>query len=80
MRRWFMSQTFLKHIICEGERWDTLSFKYYGNAFEYSRIMNANPHIGFCEVLPVGAVVFIPVIHQKPTNNTKMPPWLRGNQ
>lgn len=70
--------TFLKHIVREGERWDSLSYRYYGNAFEYNRIIEANPHVAFCEVLPVGTVVFIPVLQVKPTNNEKMPPWLKG--
>lgn len=74
-----MTQQLLKHIVKQGERWDNLSFQYYGNALEYSRIQDANPHISFCEVLPTGATVYIPVLNVKPTNNEQMPPWLRGN-
>lgn len=74
-----MTQQLLKHIVKQGERWDNLSYRYYGNAFEYNRIINANPHIDFCEVLPTGAVIFIPVLNVKLTNNDDMPPWLRGN-
>lgn len=73
-----MAETLLKHIVRQGERWDNLSYQYYGNAFEYSRIMDANPHISFCEVLPTGVTVYIPVLNVKPTNNENMPPWLRG--
>lgn len=74
-----MTQTLLKHTVKQGERWDSLSYQYYGNAFEYARIIDANPHISFCEVLPVGVEIFIPVLNVKPTNNEQMPPWLRGN-
>lgn len=70
--------TYLKHIVKQGERWDNLSYRYYGNAFEYERIMKANPHISLCEVLPTGVTVYIPVLNVKPTNNAKMPPWLQG--
>lgn len=68
----------LKHIVKQGERWDNLSYQYYGTAFEYGRIIDANPHIGFCEVLPTGATIYIPVLNMKPTSNENMPPWLRG--
>lgn len=73
-----MQQTVLKHIVKQGERWDNLAYHYYGDALAYSRIIDANPHMSFCEVLPAGAVVFIPILNIKPTNNDKMPPWLRG--
>ena len=70
----------LKHIAKQGERWDSLAYYYYGNAQDYARIVNANPHIPLCEQLPVGALVYIPVLTVKPTNNEQMPPWLRGQQ
>lgn len=72
-------QTYLKHIVKQGERWDNLSYQYYGDALEYGRIIDANPHIAFCEVLPTGVTIYIPVLNVKPTNNANMPPWLRGN-
>lgn len=74
-----MTQTVLKHIVKQGERWDNLAYHYYGDALEYSRIIDANPHLSFYEVLPTGATVFIPVLQVKPTNNKDMPPWLRGD-
>ena len=42
-----MTQTVLKHIVKQGERWDNLAYHYYGNALEYSRIIDANPHLSF---------------------------------
>ena len=43
-------QTVLKHTVKQGERWDNLAYYYYGNALDFERIINANPHIGLCEV------------------------------
>lgn len=74
------TETLLKHITKQGERWDQLSYHYYGNALEYGRIIDANPHIAFCETLPTGAVIYIPVLKVKLTQNDDMPPWLRGNE
>ena len=45
-------QTVLKHTVKQGERLDNLAYYYYGNALDFERIINANPHIGLCEVLP----------------------------
>ncbi|MDH3000053.1 hypothetical protein A1D23_00545 [Chelonobacter oris] len=74
-----MDDTVLKHIVKQGERWDNLAYHYYGDSLEYSRIIDANPQIAFCEVLPTGVTIYIPVLKIKPTNNDNMPPWLRGN-
>lgn len=74
-----MTQTVLKHTAKQGERWDHLAYYYYGDALEYARIIRANPHISFCEVLPTGETVFIPVLNVKPTQNENLPPWLRGD-
>lgn len=74
-----MTQTVLKHIVKQGERWDNLAYYYYGDALEYERLISANPQLSFCEVLPTGATVFIPVLNVKPTHNENLPPWLRGN-
>lgn len=74
-----MTQTVLKHTVKQGERWDNLAYYYYGDALEYGRIIEANPQLSFCEVLPTGSVVFIPVLNVKPTQNENLPPWLRGN-
>lgn len=74
-----MTQSVLKHIVTQGERWDSLAYHYYGDALEFSRIIDANPQLSFYEVLPVGITVFIPVLQVKPTNNEDLPPWLRGN-
>lgn len=74
-----MTQNVLKHTVKQGERWDNLAYHYYADALEYSRIIDANPHLSFYEVLPTGVTVFIPVLQVKPTNNEDMPPWLRGN-
>ena len=52
-----MTQTVLKHTVKQGERWDNLAYYYYGDALEYARIIRANPHISFCEVLPIITMV-----------------------
>lgn len=67
----------ISHQIQEGERWDTLAYRYYGDANEINRLIDANPHIPFCEVLPIGQVLFIPVIAIKATSQAGLPPWMQ---
>ncbi|MBN3264580.1 tail protein X [Pectobacterium brasiliense] len=64
----------LEHITTQGERWDTLSYRYYG----YPRIIAANPHIPIVPLLPSGLVVLIPIIEQAEASKAEdTPPWLR---
>jgi phage tail protein X len=71
----------LKHTVVEGERWDTLSWRYYGNPFAYGRIIEANPAINIVPVLPSGVTVLVPLLTvaeqtvQRDTSN--LPPWKR---
>ena len=67
-----MTQTVLKHIVKQGERWDNLAYYYYGDALEYGRVISSKTQLSFFEV-------FIPVLNVKPTQNENLPPWLRGN-
>lgn len=67
----------LVHQVQGAERWDTLAYHYYGSAFELGRLIAANPHLSIDEELPVGAVVFVPIIAQ-PTTDEHLPPWKRG--
>ncbi|EXI62231.1 membrane protein [Mannheimia granulomatis] len=67
----------IQHNIKEGERWDLLAYRYYSDVGEINRLINANPHIPFCEVLPMGKILFIPVIEVKATSQVDLPPWLQ---
>lgn len=68
---------YLQHIASDGERWDTLSYQYYGNATNYEVIIKANRHLAIKPTLRAGQVVLIPIIAPPPSNNPP-PPWLRG--
>ncbi|MGO1073234.1 tail protein X [Lysobacter sp. CA199] len=67
---------FLTHITTEGERWDQLAYRYYGNALQYERIIAANPDVAITATLPAGLALSIPVIEQQPLQ-TELPPWMR---
>ena len=63
---------YLTHITTEGERWDQLAWKYYGNALEYERIVAANPQaIRANAWLLTNEVLAVPVMLQ--------PEWPRAD-
>lgn len=68
---------YLKHITKEGERWDMLAYRYYGDALAYERIVAANPHVAVTPALAGGLMLAIPVIEETETLTEDLPPWLR---
>ena len=37
-----MSESVLRHLTREGDRWDLIAWRYYGNPLEISRLIAAN--------------------------------------
>ncbi|MDA3977890.1 tail protein X [Gallibacterium sp. AGMB14963] len=68
----------IQHTISEGERWDLLAYRYYGDVGEINRLINANPHLSFCEVLPRGEILYVPIIQVKIDSQADLPPWMQG--
>ncbi|WP_085653705.1 tail protein X [Lonsdalea britannica] len=69
---------FIEHITTQGERWDALAYRYYGDPLGYDRIIAANPHVAVTPVLASGIMLSIPVIEQADVVLTEdTPPWLR---
>lgn len=68
------------HQIKAGERWDLLAYHYYGDPTEMGRLIDANPHLALCEVLPLGETVFVPVIAVQNSSQADLPPWLQGDE
>lgn len=68
----------IEHITTEGERWDNLAYRYYGDPLGYERIIVANPHIAISTTLTSGLRLRIPVIGAAQVHNVnEVPPWLR---
>ncbi|WFF39598.1 tail protein X [Moraxella nasibovis] len=71
-----MNQSVLKHITSDGERWDSIAHRYYGQAGMMGLLIDANPHLPITEVFTAGQTVFVPIIKQ-PTNKSRLPPWMQ---
>ena len=67
---------FLTHVTTEGDHWDPLSTRYYGDPLAYEHIIAANPHVPLAAVLPGGLMLSIPVIERTDLYG-ELPPWLR---
>ncbi|MCR5892177.1 MULTISPECIES: tail protein X [Burkholderia] len=68
---------FLTHITTEGERWDQIAYRYYGDPFAYERIIVANPSVPITPVLASGIVLSIPVVAADNVADEELPPWMR---
>ena len=67
------------HLTTEGERWDTIAWRYYGSVNEAGRIMEANPGVPLLPVLPGGIRLSIPVVYAATVDETAdLPPWCGG--
>lgn len=67
----------IQHTTIDGERWDTIAQKYYGNAAMMNDIISANPNVPLYDILPAGIVLDIPVIESNDvkTDASNLPPW-----
>lgn len=67
------------HLTAEGERWDSIAWRYYGSVNEAGRIAAANPHVPLVPILPSGVRIVIPVIDAATADEkTALPPWCGG--
>lgn len=73
----------IEHVTREGERWDSLAWQYYGNPYDYGRIIEVNPDLDISARLPSGIVVLVPILPLAAAQAaeqlaaTDLPPWKR---
>jgi nucleoid-associated protein YgaU len=79
-----VTATHLVHLVAAGERWDTIAYRYYGDATRYGPIIDANValYLGTLGPLPthpeVGTKLKIPLLTAASTAEAPdLPPWLR---
>lgn len=79
-----MMSGYLQHVTGPNERWDTLAYRYYGDANRTHPIIRANRSRFSAElsaipaVLPVGITLLIPILDPEPVAADLLPPWKRG--
>ena len=71
-------EKFITHITNDGDRWDNLAYRYYGNPYAYGAIVEANPaEFMRLPILPSGIVLKIPVVETSRVQPQNLPPWKR---
>lgn len=68
---------FITHITKDGERWDTVAWRYYRNVTKMSLLIESNPSVPISDVLPSGLILLVPVIELSETSLEELPPWKR---
>lgn len=64
----------------DGDRWDLLAYRYYGDPYRYEPIVAANPHVPIGPFLESGLLLAIPILPAPATatSDNDLPPWKRG--
>jgi phage tail protein X len=73
-----MAVEYVSYTTQDGDRWDTIAYRYLGDPFNITPIIDANPLVPLYPALPAGIVLFIPVFDPQPLISfNNLPPWRR---
>ena len=68
------------YVTKAGDRWDWISYQFYGTCDLYKEIQKANPNLSLdliaSPILPAGVELVIPDI-ETPNTVEELPPWKR---
>lgn len=71
------------HLTLDGDRWDLLAYRYYGEANKQTVLLDANrrlfvnPVVVPPLILPSGLTLIVPVLADDAVADTDLPPWKR---
>lgn len=70
---------FVEYVAKQGDRWDTIAFKAYGDATLINGIIEANPTIVISPILEAGTRIIVPILEQGDIqiDSELLPPWKR---
>jgi phage tail protein X len=68
---------YVTYVTKDGDRWDSIAYAYYGDAFGYEPIIAANPSVPIRPTLTGGIKLLIP-IRDAATTSASAPPWKRS--
>jgi phage tail protein X len=72
---------FIPYITQAGDRWDTIAWKFYGDATLFGPIIQTNPQIAIEAVFEAGLNIGVPllVVDQSIQAAEDLPPWKRSS-
>lgn len=69
---------YTEYITIQGDRWDSIAYKAYGDATTFAPIADANPHIPMQDTFEGGVRLLIPILENEETTVIDLlPPWKR---
>jgi nucleoid-associated protein YgaU len=70
---------FVEYIVKQGDRWDTIAFKAYGDPTLFNGIIEANTATVISPILESGARLIIPILEvaEIQIDSELLPPWKR---
>lgn len=68
----------MKYVTVQGDMWDSIAYKIYGDASHVDVLINANPQHRYIYVFSAGIELEAPDIEEKVTANG-LPPWKSAN-
>ncbi|MEH6739582.1 MAG: tail protein X [Sulfitobacter sp.] len=72
------------HLTIDGDRWDLLAYRYYGDANKQTVLLDANRRLFISPVvvppliLSSGITLIIPVLEDDQVADIDLPPWKRS--
>jgi len=69
----------MEYLVKDGDRWDSIAFKAYGDATQVSGIIEANKAVIISAVLVAGTKILIPILEDGDIiiDSESLPPWKR---
>ncbi len=68
---------FVEYTTIQGDRWDTVAYKAYGDAMMFPQIAQANRGIPLDVVFVDGVKLKVPVLDAVTLDTNLLPPWKR---
>jgi len=68
----------LEYITKDGDRWDLIAYRMYGDPYLYPVLLSANPELRALTLLPGGKKVKVPILYVPEEGEEEVnPPWQR---
>jgi phage tail protein X len=69
---------YIPYVTVAGDRWDTVAWRFYGDATVITPIVMANPTVAVMAVFDAGINIAIPILAYNAAQSTaNLPPWRR---
>lgn len=69
----------IEYLVKDGDRWDSIAFKAYGDATKVAGIIEANKSVIISAVLVAGTKIVVPILEDGDIiiDSELLPPWKR---